>query len=120
MKEISAINNYIKQFDLPVQERLNSLRQLIYKLAPTAEEAIKYGIPTFVLSGNLVHFAAYKTHIGFYPTPSGISAFKEDLAKFNTSKGTVQFPLNKPLPVDLIKKIVKFRIAENMTKNKAE
>jgi uncharacterized protein YdhG (YjbR/CyaY superfamily) len=119
MQKINSINGYIEQFSPAIQKRLESLRQLIRKLAPIAQEAMKYGIPTFVLNGNLVHFAAFKEHIGFYPTPAGISAFKKELVKYKTSKGAIQFPLDKPLPITLIKKIVKFRIAENISKAKS-
>jgi len=112
MRNTATIDSYIKQFTQPAQEKLNSIRALIKKTAPKAEEAIKYGIPTFVLNENLVHFASFKNHIGFYPTLSGISAFKSELTKYKTSKGAIQFPLEKPLPLSLIKKIVKFRIIE--------
>jgi uncharacterized protein YdhG (YjbR/CyaY superfamily) len=86
--------------------------------APEAEEIISYGIPTFKLNGNLVHFAAYKTHIGFYPAPSGIDTFRKELSTFKVTKGTVQFPIYQPLPTDLIAKIVKFRVKENLAKQK--
>ena len=118
MQNTTNIDNYIKQFTPSIQEKLNSIRLLIHKLDPTSEEAIKYRMPTFILNGNLVHFAAFKNHIGFYPTPSGINTFKNELSKYKTSKGAIQFPLNKPLPLPLIKKIVRFRIAENLQKAK--
>ena len=93
---------------------LNQLRQTIKKAAPDATETISYGIPTFKLGGkNLVHFAAFKNHYSFFPTSSGIEAFKKELKEYKTSKGTVQFPLNRPLPLDLITKIVEYRIEEN-------
>jgi len=103
--------DYIKAFPPAVRVKLKTIRSLVKQLAPHAEETIKYGIPTFVLHGNLVHFAAFKDHIGFFPTSSGIRAFKKELANYDTAKGTIRFPLDKPLP--LIKKIVKFRIKEN-------
>lgn len=103
-------------FPEEVQALLAKMREVIKKNAPGAEEKIGYGIPTFTLNGNLVHFGAYKQHIGFYPGPSGITAFSDELSKFTMSKGAVQFPLDKPLPVTLIGKIVKFRVKENMEK----
>jgi uncharacterized protein YdhG (YjbR/CyaY superfamily) len=118
-KASKAIDEYIATFPREVQTILEELRQVIRGSAPDAEEVISYGIPTFDLNGlHLVHFAAYKSHIGFYPTSSGIKAFKRELSSFKTSKGTVQFPLDKPIPFDLIKKIVNFRVKENMSKNK--
>ncbi len=92
---------------------MNALRAAIKSAAPQATEKMSYQMPTFHLNGNLVHFAAYKKHIGFYPAPSGITAYQEELKIYKTSKGAVQFPIDKPLPLDLIKKIVKFRVAEN-------
>ena len=92
------------------------MRHTISKAAPKAEESINYQIPTFKLNGNLVHFAAYKKHIGFYPTPSGIEAFKKELSPNEVSKGSIKFPLNNPIPFDLIRRIVKYRVKENMKK----
>ncbi len=114
MLSVKNIDTYIKQFPAPVKEKLTTLRKLIHTLAPKAEEAIKYGMPTFVLHGNLIHFAAFKKHMGLYPAPSAIRAFKKELASYTTSKGAIQFPLDKPLPLALIKKIVKFRVKENI------
>ncbi len=94
------------------------VRETIRASAPQAEETIKYGIPTFTLHGNLVHFGAYKHHIGFYPAPSGIEAFKKELSVYKCAKGSVQFPVDKPLPLTLITKIVKFRVKENLSKKK--
>jgi uncharacterized protein YdhG (YjbR/CyaY superfamily)/predicted GIY-YIG superfamily endonuclease len=108
-----SIDDYIAQFPADVQNKLNELRCVINKAAPNAAEKISYGMPTFYLHKNLVHFAAFKKHIGFYPSPSGIEAFKDELSIYKTSKGTVQFPLDKPLPLDLITRIVEFRVAEN-------
>lgn len=110
------IDGYIAKYPEDVQLILEKIKTAIKKAAPGAEETINYGIPTFKLSGNLVHFAAYKNHIGFYPAPSGIKAFKKELSVFKNSKGAVQFPLDKPLPLNLISKIVKFRVKENIEK----
>ncbi|AWK51933.1 hypothetical protein DIC82_13310 [Clostridium beijerinckii] len=111
-----SIDEYIFKFSLDVQEILEMLRKVIKESAPDAEEKISYQMPTFVLHGNLVHFAAYKNHIGFYPTPSGIDAFKDELSEFKGAKGSVQFPIEKPIPYELISKIVKFRVDENIKK----
>lgn len=108
------IDEYIAGFPQEVQEKLERLRTTIKNAAPNAIEKISYQMPTFALEGNLVHFAAYKKHIGFYPTPSGIENFKQELADFKQSKGAVQFPLDKPIPYDLIGEIVKFRVEENL------
>lgn len=113
---IDTIDEYIAKFPEEIQEILNNIRSLISKEAPKAEEAMTYGIPTFKLKGNLVHFAAFKKHIGFYPTPGGIEAFKKELSEYDISKGTVRFPLDKPIPYTLIRKIVKFRVEENEKK----
>jgi len=112
-----SIDEYIFRFSLDVQGILEMLRKVIKESAPDAEEKISYQMPTFVLHGNLVHFAAYKNHIGFYPTPSGIDAFKDELSEFKGAKGSVQFPIEKPIPYELISKIVKFRVAENIKKS---
>lgn len=117
-KKIETIDQYIEQFSLPVQRKLLQLKRLIKNIAPEAEEKIGYGIPTFVLNKNLVHFASYEKHIGFYPTPSAIKMFKDELSIYKTSKGAVQFPIDKPLPITLIKKIVKFRVKENLERKK--
>jgi uncharacterized protein YdhG (YjbR/CyaY superfamily) len=110
------IDRYVKGFPPAVREKLTAIRSLVKHLAPDATEAIKYGIPTFVLNGNLVHFSAFKDHIGFFPTSSGVAAFKKELVSYDTAKGTIRFPLDQPLPLALIKKIVKFRIKENQAK----
>jgi uncharacterized protein YdhG (YjbR/CyaY superfamily) len=112
-----SIDEYIRSFPKPVQKKLRELRKVIRELAPDAEEKISYQIPTFHLGRNLVHFAAYANHIGFYPTSSGIRAFKSKLSKYNYSKGAIQFPLDEPLPMGLIRQIVKFRVREE-TKTK--
>ncbi|MBN1410823.1 MAG: DUF1801 domain-containing protein [Spirochaetales bacterium] len=113
---METIDEYIKSFPKEVQKILQQIRATIKKAAPDAEEAIKYRMPTFVLNGNLVHFAAFKNHIGFYPIPSGITAFKNELSAYKQGKGSVQFPLDKPMPLALISKIVKFRVKENRAK----
>jgi uncharacterized protein YdhG (YjbR/CyaY superfamily) len=114
------IDEYIEGFPQDVQEILQKVRATIRGAAPEADETIKYGIPTFSLKGNLVHFAAFKEHIGFYPTPTGIEKFKDELSIYETSKGTVQFPLDEPIPFDLIDRIVKFRVTENLEKAEAK
>jgi len=115
----TTIDAYIKAFPQNVQEILEKVRQIIRKEAPEAVEAISYGMPTFKLNGkNLVHFAGWKEHIGFYPTPSGIEKFKKELSHYQGAKGSIQFPLNQPIPYDLIAQIVKYRIEENINKSK--
>ena len=115
-KVFQSIDEYISTFPANVQIILEELRRAIRDAAPQAQEAISYQMPAFKLNGNLVWFAAFKNHIGFYPTSSGIEAFKERLAAYETSKGTVKFPINEPIPFDLIKEIVKFRVKENLEK----
>jgi uncharacterized protein YdhG (YjbR/CyaY superfamily) len=110
------IDEYIAGFPNEVREILEKVRMTIRQAAPEAEETIKYQMPTFTLKGNLVHFAAFKKHIGFYPVPTGIEKFKNELSAYEGGKGSVQFPLDKPIPYDLISKIVKFRVEENMKK----
>lgn len=112
------IDEYIAGFPEDVQELLEKVRATIREAAPDAEEAIKYQIPTFTLNGNLVHFAAFKNHIGFYPAPRGIEAFKDELAVYKGAKGSVQFPFGEPIPYDLISRIVRFRVQENLAKAK--
>ena len=114
------IDEYIAGFPKEIQKLLEQIRNTIKQAAPEAEEAIKYAMPTYVLNGNLVHFAAFKNHIGFYPVPSGIEAFKQELSVYKGAKGSVQFPLDKPMPLDLISKIVKFRVKENFVKAKTK
>ena len=111
--EFNNIDQYIQSFPALFQVRMQEMRKAIQKAAPMAQECINYAMPTFKLHGNLVHFAAYKHHIGFYPAPSGIEAFKAELRPYKTSKGAVQFPIDQPLPLDLITKIVLFRVYEN-------
>jgi uncharacterized protein YdhG (YjbR/CyaY superfamily) len=118
MDAYTNIDAYIAQFPAEVQEKLAALRKTIHEAAPGAKETISYGIPTFDIIGHVVHFAAYKNHIGFYPGASGMEAFKEKLSAYKCSKGTVQFPIDKPLPYDLISEIVRFRVAEDRQRNK--
>lgn len=113
---IETIDEYIKDFPKEVQKILNAIRRTINQAAPNAAEAIKYGIPTFVLNGNLVHFGAFKNHIGFYPAPTGIEKFEKELSVYKQGKGSVQFPLDQPMPLDLITKIVEFRVKQNAEK----
>ncbi len=118
VSKISSIDEYIESFEPEIQKLLNQMRETISKAAPDAEETINYGIPTFKLNGNLVHFAAAKSHIGFYPAPSAIAHFSEEIANYKSAKGSVQFPYSKPLPLELITKIVHFRVQENLAKKK--
>ncbi len=111
------IDEYIEAQPPEIREILEKIRATIRKAAPGAEEAIKYMMPTFVLNGNLVHFAACRNHIGFYPAPSGIDNFREELAGYKTSKGAIQFPLDRKIPYALIGRIVRFRAAENKMKS---
>ena len=115
---IQTIDAYIATFTDEIQEKLKAIRSLIKDVVPIAGEKMSYGMPTFTLNGNLVHFAAFKNHIGFYPAPRGIEAFQHELSAYKGSKGSVQFPLSEPLPFDLIRKIVEFRVSENMAKTK--
>lgn len=108
----TTIDEYILQYPPEIQEIMNSLRATISQAAPTAKEKISWGMATFTLHGNLVHFAGEKKHIGFHPAPSAIIAFADELVDYHTSKGTVQFPYEKPLPLELIDKMVCFRVAE--------
>jgi uncharacterized protein YdhG (YjbR/CyaY superfamily) len=114
----ASVDEYISAFPEGVQKILNELRTVIKKTAPEATEKMSYGIPTFILNGNLVHFAGWKEHIGFYPAPDGIEAFKEELARYKGAKGSIQFPLDEPIPFPLIRKIVKFRVKQNLEKKK--
>src|SRR5215217_6884855 len=113
-KQFKTIDEYIETFPEDVRTTLNELRQTIKETAPEAEETINYQMPTYALHGNLVYFAAFKNHIGFYPTPSGIEAFKKELSPYKVAKGSVQFPIDQPLPLPLIRKIVEYRVKENV------
>jgi uncharacterized protein YdhG (YjbR/CyaY superfamily) len=115
-----SMDDYIAEFPKDVQEILENIRRTIKKAAPDAEETINYQMPTFTLKGNLVHFAAYKKHVGFYPTPTGIEKFNKELSVYEGAKGSVRFPLAKPIPFDLISKIVKFRVKENLERAEAK
>ena len=118
-KQFKTMDEYIKTFPKDVQNILEKMRQTIREAAPEVVEAISYQMPTFKLNGkNLVHFAAFKNHIGFYPIPSGIEAFKKELSSYKQGKGSVQFPIEKPIPYDLVKKFVKYRVKENLEKIK--
>jgi uncharacterized protein YdhG (YjbR/CyaY superfamily) len=114
-----TIDEYIATFPSDIQAILEKIRRTIRKAAPSASEAIKYQMPTFVLNGNLVHFAAFKNHIGFYPAPQGIEEFKKELSKYEGSKGAVRFALDRPIPYALIAKIVKFRVKKNLANAEA-
>jgi uncharacterized protein YdhG (YjbR/CyaY superfamily) len=117
-RQFKTIDEYISSFPPNIQKMLEQLRDAIKEIAPEAEETISYGMPTFKLNDNLVHFAAFKNHIGFYPTPSGIDAFSEELAPYKHAKGSVQFPIDKPIPFDLVRKIVQYRVKENAESGK--
>ncbi|RJP69070.1 MAG: hypothetical protein C4532_11565 [Candidatus Abyssobacteria bacterium SURF_17] len=118
-KQFTTIDEYIRTFPKDVQRILEKIRRTIQRAAPEAEEAISYQMPTFKLNGkNLVHFAAWKNHIGFYPTPSGTEAFTKELSQYEGAKGSVRFPTDQPIPYDLVRKIVIFRVKENLEKNK--
>lgn len=117
-KEYLSIDEYIGSFPEHFQKKLNELREVIREQAPQAQEKISWQMPTFFLNGNLVHFAAHSKHIGFYPGVSGIDAFKSEFSKYKYAKGSVQFPIEEPLPTELIKKIVNFRVEENLKMKK--
>jgi len=116
----NSIDEYIESFPEETQKILQEIRAVIKAAAPNAEEKISYQMPTFFLNGNLIHFAAFKNHIGLYPTPSGTEAFKEEIAKYKSAKGSIQLPIDIPMPLKLISRIVKFRVAENLQKVKAK
>jgi uncharacterized protein YdhG (YjbR/CyaY superfamily) len=118
-KNFTSIDEYIDDFPPDSQKILKEVREVIRKAAPGAEEKMAYGIPTFAMRGNLVHFAGFKNHIGFYPTPSAIEEFRKELSIYDGAKGSVQFPIDKPMPYDLIEKIVKFRVKESQKKASA-
>jgi uncharacterized protein YdhG (YjbR/CyaY superfamily) len=115
-----TIDEYIAGFPPDIQELLEKIRLTITKAAPDAKEKISYQIPTFALKGNLVHFAAFKHHIGFYPTSSGIERFRQELSAYKVTKGAVRFPLDKPIPYTLITDIVEFRVKENLNRAKTQ
>jgi uncharacterized protein YdhG (YjbR/CyaY superfamily) len=117
-QKFKTIEEYISASPQDVQSTLQQLRNVIHKAAPEAQEVISYSMPAFKQNGILVYFAAFKDHIGFFPTSSGVAAFQKELSPFDTSKGTVRFPLDKPIPYPLVTKIVKFRVQENLSKKK--
>ena len=112
------VDEYISGFPEATREILEQVRTTILTAAPEAEETISYAMPTYKLKGNLIHFAAYKNHIGLYPTPNGIDGFKEELSRYKGAKGSVQFPIDQPMPLELIGRITKFRVAENLRLDK--
>ncbi len=114
----TSIDEYIATFPEDIQKILQQFRAVVHAAAPQAEEKISYQMPTFFLNGNLVHFAAFKNHIGFYPTPHGIQAFQEELSQYAGAKGSIRFPIDEPMPWELIGKIVQARVAENLEKAK--
>lgn len=114
--EHSGITEHINSFPPETQKALNAVRKVIREAAPEAEETINYGIPTFKLNGNLVHFAGYKNHVGFYPGADGIAKFQKEISAYKSAKGSVQFPLNEPMPLDLIRRIVQHRVEQNSLK----
>jgi uncharacterized protein YdhG (YjbR/CyaY superfamily) len=118
MNEATTIDDYIADSPKDTQKHLKQIREVVRKLVPDAKEDIKYGMPTYVLNGNLLHFAGFEHHIGFYPTPTGIASFKKDLAPYKQGKGSVQFPLDKPMPLALITRIIKYRLKQNLEKGK--
>lgn len=118
--KFKTVDEYLSAFPVTTQKLLQEVRQAIKKAAPKAEEMISYNMPAFKFHGALVYYAAYKNHIGFYPTSSGIRVFKEELKNYKTSKGAIQFPVDKPIPLNLISRIVKFRTKENLEKELAK
>lgn len=120
MKKPSSVEEYISSFPKETQQLLKQVRATVKKNAPKAEEVISYSMPAFKMNGMLVWYAGYEKHIGFYPGASGIAAFKKEIANYKNAKGSVQFPLDKPLPLGLITKMVKFRVKENLEKAKAK
>jgi uncharacterized protein YdhG (YjbR/CyaY superfamily) len=118
--QFATIDEYIASFPPDMQEKLQGIRSVIHRAAPDAEEAIRYGIPTFRLDGhNLVHFAAFKNHLSFFPTASGVEKFRKELSSYALSKGTIQFPPDEPVPYDLVERITRFRLEETRKKKKA-
>ena len=111
-----TVDDFIAGFPAEIQSILQQIRSIIRETVPDAEEVISYKMPTYRLHGNLVHFAAFKHHIGFYPAPTGVEAFEEELAPYQHAKGSIRFPLDRSIPYDLIRKIVEFRVKENIEK----
>lgn len=117
---VATIDDYIAGFPDHIQAILQQIRMIVREAAPEAQETIKYQMPTFTLQGNLVHFAAFKNHIGFYPTPTGIESFQKELSVYKGAKGSARFPLDQPIPFELIRKIVAFRVEENLERAAAK
>lgn len=115
-----SVNEYIERFPDDVRDRLEAMRSAIMRTAPSAEEYVSYGMPAYKLNGALVYFAAFKNHIGFFATPNAHDAFREDLSRYKSGKGSVQFPFDEPLPIDLIERMVRFRVAENLERVKIQ
>jgi uncharacterized protein YdhG (YjbR/CyaY superfamily) len=120
LTKFKTVDEYLASFPANTKKILQAVRNTIQKSAPQAEELISYNMPAFKLHGMLVFYAAYEKHIGFYPTASGIQAFKKEISRYKNAKGSVQFPINEPMPFDLISKIVKFKVKENQEKEKAK
>jgi uncharacterized protein YdhG (YjbR/CyaY superfamily) len=120
MKSVTTMDQYIKDFPPEVRRRLESIRKLVRKLAPEAREKISYRIPTFYLNGNLLHFAAFRNHIGFFPTSSGVRSFEKELSKYEHGKGSIRFPMDEDLPLKLMEKIARHRIRENSMKGEGK
>lgn len=118
MNSFSTIDEYLASFPVETQQKLQLVRECIQEIVPEAKECINYGIPTFKLKKNLVHFAGYKHHIGFYPGSATLAAFKAEIAANKSAKGSVQFPLNLPLPLELIREMVKYRVQLMLAKSK--
>ncbi len=116
----TTIDEYIAAFPAEIQQKLQTMRATIHAAAPEASEKISYQMPTFYQQGNVVHFAAFKNHIGFFPAPSGVEQFLPEAARYHTSKGTLQFPLDEPLPLELVSKITRFRVEENLAKARSK
>ncbi|MDR0383133.1 MAG: DUF1801 domain-containing protein [Spirochaetaceae bacterium] len=114
--KIATIDEYIMGFEPAIQKTLKELRDFVKAEVPETTEKISYGMPTFCLNGNLVHFAAFNDHYGFFPTPSGINKFEDELAPYRTGKGTLRFPFNEPIPWDVLKKVIRYRVEENLKK----
>lgn len=118
--DFSTIDEYIASFPPAIAETLRRMREAIRDAAPDASERISYRMPTFYFEGNLVHFAAFRDHIGFYPTPTGIDRFAKELTPYSSSKGTIRFPLDEPIPYDLVARITRYRLEENAAKAAAK
>ena len=118
MKKYNTVDEYINSFDKDKKALLNQIRSIVKESFDNLEETISYGMPAYKLNGILFYFAAFKDHIGFFPTSAGVTKFKKELVNYKTSKGTIQFPIDKPLPISLIKRIIKFRIKEDSKKEK--